>query len=87
LDLPDLLLENQIPIPKGSATVSSLSGRKMGIKYNFCKTAERLMCCSEKKSQMEEMNEQHVSGFQISFLEMNESFRFPSSISFLMKSP
>lgn len=77
--MPDLL-ENQIPVPRSSATVPSLSGRKTRIKYNFCQTAERLMCCSENKSRMEKMNEQHVSGFQISFLEMNESFCLPSSI-------
>ena len=36
---------------------------------------------------MEEMNEQHVSGFQIAFLETNESFCLPSSISFLINPP
>lgn len=64
-----------------------LSGRKMRIEHNFCKTADRLICCSGNKSWMEKTNEQHVSAFQISFLEMNESFCFPRSISFLMNSP
>lgn len=80
----DLLSE--ITIPKSSATVPYLR-KKDRPKHNFCKTAERFICCSGNKSCMEEMNEQHVSGFQISFLEMNESFCFPSSISFLANSP
>lgn len=65
----------------------SLSGRRMRTEHSFCRMVARLMCCSGNKSRMEETNEQHVSGFQIAFLETNESFCLPRSISFLINPP
>lgn len=48
---------------------------------------QRVMRCGGNKSQVDKMNELHVSRFQTSFLEINESFCFLNSVTFLMKSP